>query len=74
MKNITVTYTLEVIEIIKGLDDSAEEVINSPTYAEFQKGKAKEALDADDVVLNDFKVFVQDAPEQECDACKIPQV
>ena len=74
MKDITVTYTLEVTEIMRGVDDSAEAIINDPSYGETQKAAVKKGLDADDVVLRDFKVFVQDAPEQECDACKIPQV
>ena len=60
MKEITVTYTLEVTKILRHVEDGVKESVNSPEYMEECKTVAENVLGADDVNLSDFKVFVHD--------------
>lgn len=56
MKEITVTYTLEVTEIYKGVPDD----LPKKDMQEILERSAKKCLSADDVHVRDLKLFIRD--------------
>lgn len=59
MKEITVTYTLEVTEIHSGIPDYATLRARKYTQPQLERS-AKKDLSADDVHVRDLKVFIRD--------------
>ena len=57
MKEVTVTYTLEVTEIYKGVSDDLQ--LRKDMQERLER-IVKEDLDADDVHVRDLKVFIRD--------------
>ena len=59
MKEITVTYTLEVTEIYKDVPDGAPIRIPEDRQKRMER-LCKEDLGADDVHVRDLKLFIRD--------------
>lgn len=62
MKEITVTYTLEVTEIYKGVPD---DLTPRKDMQERLERMLKEELDADDVHVRDLKLFIRDEEDSD---------
>ena len=69
MKNVTVTYTLEITEVFRGVEDEAAEDlakrINQKDFIEAFTKDLKNEIGVNDVVVSNLKMFTMDAPEQE---------
>lgn len=65
MKEYTVTYTVDVTEVLEQTDDETELIVTDERFISLLEDRMKAELGVDDLHVRDFKVFVRDVDSEE---------